>query len=287
MRIAVIGASGVLGRNLVPRLIERSHSVRALLRDPARGQALAAMGAEIVVGDILAPATLPAAIRGCELVINLATAVPRPGAEPDWSDNDRIRREGTANLAEACAACGVDRLVQQSIAMLHAADDAALSGTESWIDEDAPIRTSPATESAADMETLLARTRLDWRIVRGGAFYGPGTGRDAAWRAAARGGTLRLPGNGEGFISLIHVADMASAMIAVALAAAPRSTWIACDDRPVTYRDLFGHIAALEGVRRAATGGPVGLASFRASNRRLRTVLGWRPFYATYRSGIR
>jgi nucleoside-diphosphate-sugar epimerase len=280
MKIGVIGATGVLGRHLVPRLLERGHTVRAQLRDPARGRMLAGLGVEVVVGDILDPGSLPSAIRGCEIVVNLATALPRPGAPPDWTANDRIRREGTANMLAACVSAGVPRVVQQSIAMLHTG-----SG-DAWVDEDAPIESRPTTASAIDMEALVRESKLDWRIVRGGAFYGPGTGRDEAWRDAARDGSLRLPGDGSEHISLIHVADMASALIAVALGATPRSTWIACDNRPVTYRDLFTHLAALEGGPRPAPGGPPVQPSFRASNRRIRTVLGWRAFYSSYRSGF-
>lgn len=280
MKIAVIGATGVLGRHLVPRLVERKHAVRAQLRDPAKGRVLAGLDVEVVVGDILAPDTLPAAIRGCDMVINLATAVPRPGGPQDWAANDRIRRTGTANLLAACARAGVPRLVQQSIAMLHA------GAGDAWVDEDAPIETNERTESAADMEALVRADKMDWRIVRGGLFYGPGTGRDEAWRGAARDGDLRLPGDGSDYVSLVHVADMAMAVLAVALGATPRSTWVACDDKPVTYRDLYTHLAAIEAGPRPAPGGPPFMPSFRASNRRLRTVLGWRAFYSSYRSGF-
>ena len=91
--------------------------------------------------------------------------------------------------------------------------------------EDDPVHGSPVLDSAIDMEALVRGADLDWRIVRGGACSGPGTGRPADWFEAARAGTLKLPGDGGAFVSPIHVADMAAAVIAVLEADAPRSVW--------------------------------------------------------------
>jgi nucleoside-diphosphate-sugar epimerase len=279
MRIAVIGATGVLGRHLVPRLIERGHAVCATARKEADLDRLKRIGAEAVAADIFDLASLRAAVVNCDAAIHAASSIPAPGGGGDWAVNDRIRREGTANLLAACRAERVRRYVQQSIAMLHIASDA-------WPQtEDDPIAAYDRVRSAIDMEAEVRASPLDWCIVRGGAFYGPGTGRPEAWRGQARGGVAVLPGDGNAFISLIHVADMASAMAMVVERGQPWNVYIAADDRPATYRDLLGYVAALEGALPPAAGGPLLIPSFRVSNAKLK-ALGWAPAYPTFRAGL-
>jgi nucleoside-diphosphate-sugar epimerase len=279
MRIAVIGATGVLGRHLVPRLIERGHAVCATARKEADLERLKRVGAEAVAADIFDPESLRAALVNCDAAIHAATSIPKPTGGGDWAENDRIRREGTANLLAACRAERVRRYLQQSVAMLHITSDARPQT------EDDPIAAYDRIRSAVDMEGAVRAEPLDWCIVRGAAFYGPGTGRAEAWRSQARGGVGVLPGDGNGFISLIHVADMASAFVAVVERGQPRHVYIAADDQPATYRDLLGYVAALEGAPAPAAGGPVLLPSFRVSNAKLR-ALGWAPAYPSFRSGL-
>jgi nucleoside-diphosphate-sugar epimerase len=135
------------------------------------------------------------------------------------------------------------------------------------------------------MEQLVRESGLDWCIVRGASFYGPGTGRAEAWRSQARGNVLVMPGDGNGFISLIHVVDMATALVAVAERGQPRHVYIAADDQPTTYRDLLGYIGALEGGTTPTPGGQNFLPSFRVSNAKLK-ALGWAPAYPSFRSGL-
>lgn len=91
MKIAVIGATGVLGRQVTPRLVERGHSVRAIVLKPGEAERLRRTGIEAVLGDILEPDTLTTGTAGCEAALHLATSVPRPGQAQDWRLNDRIR----------------------------------------------------------------------------------------------------------------------------------------------------------------------------------------------------
>src|SRR5688572_26431109 len=251
MRIAVIGATGVLGRHLVPRLIERGHAVCATARKDADLDRLKRLGAEAVPADIFDPVSLRTAVVNCDAAIHAATSIPTVAGKGDWAVNDRIRREGTANLLAACRAERVRRYVQQSIAMLHITSDVRPQTEEDSIGVYDRIR------SALDMEQLVTASALDWCIVRGGSFYGPGTGRPETWRSQARGGVLTLPGDGNGFISLIHVADMAAAMALVAERGQPKQVYIAADDQPATYRDLLSYVCAMEGAGPPAPGGPV------------------------------
>lgn len=282
MRIGVVGVTGVLGRQVVPRLIERGHLVRAIVRREADLARLRRLGAEAVAGDILDRDSLAAALAGCDAALHLATAIPRAGTpHPDWSLNDRIRREGTRNLLESCHELGIERYVQQSIAHLVA------DGSSDLLDESAPIRPGPRTASAADMEELVRNSGLRWTILRGGAFYGPHTGRDEAWRSDARSGRLRLPADSNGFISLAHVSDIADAVVLAAEIAPAGALLAIVDDEPVTYGELFRYLARLEDGPDPEPGGPPApWPSFRVSNARAREVLGWRPRLRTYRSGF-
>ncbi|HEU4782728.1 MAG TPA: NAD(P)H-binding protein, partial [Ktedonobacterales bacterium] len=96
MRIFVVGATGVLGRHTLPRLVERGHSVAVVARHPEDAARLRRLGFDAYRGDILDAESLREPLRGCEIALHLATAIPtRPGT--GWDLNDRIRREGTRN----------------------------------------------------------------------------------------------------------------------------------------------------------------------------------------------
>jgi len=280
MRIAVLGATGVVGRHVVPRLREHGHEVRAVVRTEADAGALRRVGIDAVQGDIFDIQSLRQAVKGCSAALHLATAVPHPGEIPNWALNDRIRREGTANLLEACRSAGVQRYVQQSLAFL-------VGGTPDLTDETAPLLPAThVTASAIDMERLVAASGLDWAILRDGALYGPGTRQEENWRAVAHSGELRFPGDGSDYISLIHVADLAEYFVLATERAPSDSIISAVDDQPTTYGELFSYIALFEGGPTPTAGGATNFPSFRISNSKAREILGWRPFYRSYQSGL-
>ena len=273
LAIAVLGAGGVYGRHLIPRLLARGHRVRALLRRPEA----APPGSSARIADIFDGESLRRALDGCDVVVNLATAVPRPDQPADFTMNDRIRREGTANLI--AASDRGQRLIQQSIAMVHA-------GGEALVDEQAALHAGPASASAIDMENLVRDSGRSHLILRGGLFYGPGTGREAQWLAAARDGSLAIPGDGSAFVSLVHVADMAEATAMAVEVRSASGTLLVVDDHPVRWRELLSYVANRAGACEPKTGAPIRLPSFRCGNGAARAALGWRPFYADYRSGL-
>lgn len=282
MRVGVVGATGALGKQVLPRLIERGHEVRAIIRHEPEVTRLRRLGLDAVRGDILDRDSLSTGLKACDAALHLATAIPRAGTpEPDWSRNDRIRREGSRNLLETCRSLGIERYVQQSIAHLVA------DGSSNLLDESAPVRPSPRTASAADMEEMVRNSGLRWTILRGGAFYGPHTGRDEAWRGDARSGRLSLPADSAAYLSLIHVADMAEAVVLAAEIAPDRALLAIVDDQPVTYSELFRYLARLEEGPEPQPGESAPIwPSCRVSNARAREVLGWRPRLRTYRSGF-
>jgi nucleoside-diphosphate-sugar epimerase len=285
--IAVLGASGVYGRHLVPRLLAAGYSVRTLVRRPDAAAAWASDGVEVRAADIFDAASLRDGFAGCDVAINLATALPSPAKSGgDYELTNRIRREGVPIFLSACRAAGVPRVLQQSIAMIHG------GGGDAWADEDTffplPGDTVAGRALAAvrDMERLVTATALDWLILRGALFYGPGTGFDDDWFARARGGKLRLPEQGEDYVSLVHIADMADATVAALARWPSRQALVVVDDEPPRWRELFDTVAAMAGAPPPGVGGPVRFPSVRVRNHRAREALGWRPRYPNYRIGL-
>ena len=277
MQVAILGATGVLGRPVVGRLLERGHDVVAVVRDPAKLAAHPRLRA--VGGDILDTETLAAPIKGCDAVLHLATVIPRTGTQSDWSANDRVRSEGTRNLLAAARAHGRPRYIQQSVAML-------LVGPRDVVaDEDAPLRPSARLESARDMERAVLECDLPWVILRGGAFYGRGSDRMEYLTRLARDGRLAVPGDGGDYISLVHVEDMADAVVRAAESHLAAQVFNIVDDYPVTYRELYEFVASANAAAPPMSNGPPLLPSFRVSNESARRVLEWQPRFPDYRAG--
>ena len=250
MRIAVIGATGVAGRAFTPLATAAGHTLSAHRADIFDMQQLSQL------------------VDGCDAAVNLATAIPKAGGS--WARNDRIRREGTANVIAACLERHVPVLLQQSVAMLNCASDAVAQNEED------PIQGYAVLESALDMEAIARSSPLDVRLLRGGMFYGPGTGRPERWQQELEDEDFRLPGDGSAWISPVHVEDYARAILAVLEVGSPRETYIACDDSPLQWRDLYSGMSRQLALTVPAAGGPLHLRSFRTGNLKLRT-LGWKP----------
>ena len=176
--------------------------------------------------------------------------------------------------------------MQQSIAMVNAA------GGDAWGDEDTVYAAPPddvaglAAAAALAMEDAVRTSDRDWLVLRGGLFYGPGTGFDDDWFARAHAGKLRFPGDGSDYVSLVHIADMAAATAAAIERWPSRRTLIVADDEPARWRDVFAYVAAVAGAAPPQPGGRAGFPSFRVRNARARETLAWSPVYATHRAGL-
>ncbi|MCW5896362.1 MAG: NAD(P)H-binding protein [Bacteroidetes bacterium] len=279
MKISVIGATGVLGRQVLPRLLERNHQVNALVRTHDQASQLQRLGVQVFTGDILVKETLLPALKGVDCVLHLATAVPRDFFQGDWSMNDRIRREGTQNLLTCATQTGTRRYIQQSIIMLYGDYGSQI------VDESASLQPSPYIQSAFDMERQVRETDLDWCILRGGYFYGPSTGAEESWRKQARSGQLRVARNSIALVSLIHVIDMARAVVLAAEQAQPRSIFNVVDDRPVSYGELFTFVARQIGASDPELDGTE-MPSLGCGNNLIKTNLGWNPAFPSFRSGL-
>jgi nucleoside-diphosphate-sugar epimerase len=284
--IAVLGATGVYGRHLLPRLIAAGYQVRALARRPEAAAQAAVCGAEVAAADIFDEASLRAGLAGCDVAINLATSLPAPGEQGDFAKNDQLRREGTPIFVRACREVGVSRILQQSIAMTHA------GGGDEWADEltfhslDGEGIFGAAVAAVRAMEAAVVESDLDWVILRGALFYGPGTGFDDDWFARARAGKLRLPAEGDDYVSLVHIADMAAATVAAIRRWPSRQALIVADDCPARWRDVLTYVSAVSGSDPPLPGGRSMMPSFRVRNARARELLAWEPAYRDYREGL-
>lgn len=279
MRVVVVGATGVLGRHTLPRLMERGHSVSAVVRRPDDVTRLRRLGVDAHRGDILDEASLREPLRDCDVALHLATAIPPRGAQMDWSRNDQIRREGTHNLLAAAQDMGVRRYVQQSITFLYG------DCGELIAPEEHPLTAGRSYPSALDMEEQVRASSLEWVMLRGGSFYGPGTHREDAWRSDANQGTLALPGDGSALISLVRVEDMARAVVLASESAPAGAIYNVVDDTPVSYRELYSYVAAqMMAPETPAGGGRVD--SLGCSNAAIRRALRWEPAWPSYRSGL-
>ena len=284
-RIAVLGATGVYGRHLLPRLIAAGYQVRALVRKPQSAALAAACGAELVAADIFDEASLRAGLAACDIAVNLATSLPAPGEQGDYAKNDQMRRAGTPIFVRACRDAGVARILQQSIAMTHA------GGGDAWADEQTfyPVADGIAGAAIAAvraMEATVMESDLDWLVLRGGLFYGPGTGFDDDWFARARAGKLRLPAEGDDYVSLVHIADMADATVAAIRRWPSRQALVVADDSPARWRDVLTYVCAAAASNPPEPGGRAAMPSFRVKNTRARALLAWAPVYRDYRAGL-
>jgi len=271
----LVGATGVLGRALMPRLVVRGHRVRAIAR--RRPVTRLPEGVEFIEADLLA-VDLRRLVDGCDAVIHIATAIPSdPSAPGAWDDNTRLRTSGTRRLLAAAIASGVSRYVQQSIVMAYR------DGGDAWLDEQTPLDDSPARATVCgpviEMETMIREVEpqaLAWTILRGGSFVGEGTGQLALLQRL-RDGAVVVAGDGSNYVSLVNVADMAAAVAVAVEAAPPGSTFNVVDD-PLRYGDYVDALADLIGVSRPAREPKMPLPpSLRCTNRAAQTVLGWMP----------
>jgi nucleoside-diphosphate-sugar epimerase len=299
VRVFVAGATGLLGKRVVRQLVTGGHQVVGISRSAANRERLAALGAEPRECDIFDGDQVVRAAEGCAAVLHLATRIPdraRTSAR-HWSENDRLRRDGTRALLAAAKAAGA-RYVQQSVAWIYG------DGGDEWLDEGAPVAAReklPANiVSSVDMEELVARAGVPAVVLRGGAFYAADSSQTRMMITRLRQGMMRVPGDGRQFVSFIHIDDMAAAVTAATLCEEPLDGEILniVDDEPVRFRDLLDFLSGRVGrqppggaprwLLRLAIGKAVGdtlLASLRVSNARAKERLGWEPRFPTYREG--
>jgi len=297
VRVFVAGATGAIGRVLVPRLLAAGHDVSAMTRTPARAEAMRASGAEPVLADAFDAAAVREAVAaaGADVVIDQLTDLPQDSGPAAMKraapGNNRVRREGSANVLAAAVAAGARRYVVQSIAFVARPGDGLA-------DEDVPLDTdgalAPAAGAVAELErrTLAAAADIEPVVLRYGFFYGPGTwyARDGSTAEQVRRRRLPVIGNGRGRYSFVHVEDAAEATVAAIESADPGDVLHVADDQPVEQRVWLPAYARWLGAprpRRAPlllvrlVAGEAGVAYGTrlrgVSNERAKRKLGFRP----------
>ena len=298
MKVFLAGASGAIGRPLVRQLIERSHEVVGMTRSNAG--AIEAMGAQAVVADAFDADAVRSAVAAAQpdVVVNELTDLAKPlnpRKYDDWlAGTNRLRREGTKNLADAAAAVGAQKFISQSVAFAYRPE----SGVRT---EDSAIMGSAAGEMGEAMEELerITLAAPDGIVLRYGFFYGPGTSYDRGGQQVEMIRKRRLPivGRGTACFPFIHVEDAATATVAAIERGAP-GVYNVVDDEPALAREYIPYLAELVGAKkpwrvpdwlaRLAAGRIAGFASRLqpVSNEKAKRELGWQPRYASWREGF-
>ncbi len=296
MRVFVAGATGVLGRALLPRLVAARHEVTGLGRTPEKLLDVVRLGAKPERGDVLDGAAMRAIIEKIkpDAIVNLATEIPlKLRVTPkDWELNDRVRTEGTHNLLQAAKASNLTLFVQESVGYVCAPHPTG------WLNETSPLSNHPFLAATQKMETLVRQSGVPSVILRLAAVMSAESWHFQQSVVALRRGLLPIVGNGSAFVSLNHADDVAQS-IALALenpTIAAGKIYNVGDNEPASMRDILTYAAQClrasaprqvpEFMAKMIVGSltlDVFTASYRMSNAKIRQELGFAPKYPSYR----
>ncbi|HET7444102.1 MAG TPA: NAD(P)-dependent oxidoreductase [Solirubrobacterales bacterium] len=308
MKVLVAGATGAIGKQLVPRLRADGHEVWAMTRSDAKRAEIEALGATPVRADALDPEQVASAVGAAEpeAIVHELTALSGSldlrHFDRDFALTNRLRTEATDHLLSAGRAAGVRRFVAQSYAGWPAA---RVGGPVK--DEEAPLDPDPAPPLRQALAAIRhleeAVTGAEWTegvALRYGGFYGPGTSMapGGEHRELIRKRGFPVVGDGAGVWSFVHVADAADAT-AAALTHGSRGVYNVVDDEPATVAEWLPELAAQLGAKpprrvprwlgRLLAGevAVVMMTEVRgASNEKAKRELGWLPAHPSWRQGL-
>jgi nucleoside-diphosphate-sugar epimerase len=309
MKVFVAGATGALGRQLVPLLVANGHRVVGMTRTDAKRDQLRSLGAEPAVADALDADAVGRAVGEAEpdVIVHQLTAIPPKinmrRFEREFALTNRLRIEGTDHLLSAGRAVGVKRFVAQSNASLYARTGGPVKR------EDAPLDDAPAAEMGQGVAALrhleAAVVGAQWTegvVLRYGWFYGPGTSIAldplGSQIELIRKRQVPIVGGGTGVWSFIHIEDAASATVA-AVEGGPAGVYNIVDDDPAPVSEWVPVLAAAVGAKRprrvprwvgrlaAGEWGAVAMTELRgAANDQAKRDLGWQLRYPSWRQGF-
>jgi 2-alkyl-3-oxoalkanoate reductase len=309
MRVLVAGATGGLGRSLVPKLIGAGHEVTGMIRSESGADTVRAMGADVVFADGLDRDAVKAAVAEArpEVVVHQMTAL-KGGVnlrkfDESFALTNRLRTEGTDNLLAASRAAGVRRIVAQSYGGWNLEHGGSATKTE-----DVPLDPDPVPGSRLTMDAIrkleaavTGAPSIEGLVLRYGWFYGPtgAIGKGGEIVELIRKRKLPLVGDGSGVWSFIHYDDAADATVQAVRMGDPGIYQIA-DDDPATTAVWLPELARILGAKSPwrlpawlakAAVGEVGVSWFTkirgADNAKAKDAFNWQPGYASWREGFR
>ncbi len=307
MRVFVAGATGAMGKQLVPRLVAAGHEVVGMTSKEANRGLVADLGATPVVADALDPDQVAEAVGRAdpEVIVHQLTsigAVDLRHMDRSFAVTNRLRTEGTDHLLSAGKAVGVKRFVAQSaIYGFYARTGGAVKTEEDPLDPDPPRAMRESLAAVRHLEeAVLGASWTEGIVLRYGAFYGPNTSMTAGSEQFEMIKKRKFPlvGNGAGVWSFIHIADAAEATVAALDRGTPGIYNIA-DDDPAPVSEWLPSLAETLGARKpmhvprfvgrmfAGEVGAVFMTEIRgASNAKAKRELGWQPAHPSWRQGF-
>ena len=307
MKVFVAGATGAIGRELVPMLVRDGCEVTGMTRTESKRDLLGTLGAKPVVADALDPEAVGRAVSEAEpdVIVHQLTAIPPSinirRMERDFALTNRLRTEGTDHLLSAGRAAGVTRFVAQSFANYFARTGGPVKDEDDPLDPDPPAAVRTTLHAIRYVEDAVTRAdRMDGLVLRYGAFYGPGTALapDGDLVRSIRKRRFPIVGSGAGLWSFVHIEDAASATVAAIERGAP-GVYHIVDDDPASAGEWLPAVARILGAKpprriprwlaRLGAGevAAIMLTEARgASNAKAKAELGWTPRYASWRRGF-
>jgi nucleoside-diphosphate-sugar epimerase len=300
MRVFVTGASGAIGRRLVPQLIAEAHEVIGTHRSPGNAELLRTLGARPVALDLLDRRAVREAVLEAEpdAIVHQATALAHVrfsrSLDRTFAETNRLRTEGTDALLAAAWEVGIRRVVAQSYASMRYARVGGPVKTE-----DDPLDPAPVKGMR---ETIAAVSYLDAAVtgfggiaLRYGTFYG---GAEDGLDEPVRKRQFPIVGAGGGVMSFVHLDDAAAATV-LALEQEGPAVYNVVDDEPAAVREWVPFLAQVLGAEpprrfpvwlaRLFAGPPavmLGTEARGASNAKAKRELGWTPRYPSWRQGF-
>ena len=307
MRVFVAGATGAIGKQLVPRLVAAGHEVHGMTRSESKQAMLDELGAVPVVADALDPDQVAQAVGEAtpDVIVHQLTAIGSLDMrhfDRDFALTNRLRTEGTDHLLSAGQAVGVRRFVAQSYgAWFYVRTGGPVKSEEDPLD---PTLAREMRETLAAIrhleEAVLDARWTEGIVLRYGAFYGPGTSLAPGGEQLeiVRKRKFPLIGDGGGVWSFIHIADAAEATVA-AIERGHRGVYNVVDDDPAPVAEWLPALAQELGAKKpmrvprfigrlfAGEAGAVMMTELRgASNAKAKRELAWRPAHPSWRQGF-
>ncbi len=313
MKIFVAGATGALGRRLVPMLVESGHDVVGMARSSRSAALVRELGAEPAMADALDPEAVGEAVSAAapDVVIHEATGLGGGALEEmrkidrAFALTNRLRTEGTDNLLSAARAAGARRFIAQSFAgWTFEPRGSMLKTEEDPLDPNPPASARDTVNAIRYLEeTVVGARGIEGLVLRYGLFYGPGTSISldpvGEHVEAVRARKFPLVGRGAGIFSPIHIDDAAAATVAAVSRGAP-GVYNIVDDDPAPVAEVIPALADAVGAKPPLRlprwfarlfAGEAAVAMMTeargARNDKAKRELGWQPRYASWREGFR